>query len=448
MAAEGVDVAHFFYFLREELPAFESLCTFLSRTYQAQDDLLGGSLEGPPTCNLVTPDGGRRAEVRLSMSPGVAGIQVRWLTSSKSKAAKRERWQEYRNEVAGLRKSLEEQSQSPVGEATVLVSRDAAGGLEDATQLFPDVEARGIPIPGGRLVHFLEKQHEGIHAYLLSAEGQAVDSYLENVFSLDAVLQRLERETKYYEEQRASAVREKREIDETIGTILHERMVRDAESSESESFLEHEVAKLSRMYGVLATNTLLIRQARETLNKDYELFESEVNSLNGGADGADHFQDHYGERFREALRRSDADTEDHLLSLKNAKTAIDVVRTQVELLRGKTGLAIQEQTRELLQERLALQAAASFVEFVVVFYYALVAWKTLTPHEVFDSIPGFYKFGTVLLFAGSAVLVTHAIAYGYRQESWRSWRLAAALAALVASLALMIWVTFVSSVSL
>ena len=67
------------------------------------------------------------------------------------------------------------------------------------------------------------------------------------------------------------------------------------------------------------------------------------------------------------------------LSLEGAKSAIDVIKSRIELARSRTSLIMQE-------EALNMAIAASFVEFFLVLYYGLQIWKTLAG-KIFSQIP-------------------------------------------------------------
>ena len=64
----------------------------------------------------------------------------------------------------------------------------------------------------------------------------------------------------------------------------------------------------------------------------------------------------------------------------------------------------------LQEERLALQVAAGFVEFVLIFYYTLKSWEGVAGHEVFDHVPPLLRLLVVAGVAAGATIGTHSLA--------------------------------------
>ncbi|MEK7816956.1 MAG: hypothetical protein AAB281_01740, partial [Actinomycetota bacterium] len=134
---------------------------------------------------------------------------------------------------------------------------------------------------------------------------------------------------------------------------------------------------------------------------------------------------------------------------------VEIVRTEVEIMRAGEDAAIQAQTRELLhrslmlqQERMALRLAATFVEFVLVFYYVLKSWEGVVGIETFERIPSLLRMLVVFMIAGGTALGTHFVAQGLQRRKFESktllWLLLA-LVAIVSAAAMMIIVTMTSA---
>ena len=80
--------------------------------------------------------------------------------------------------------------------------------------------------------------------------------------------------------------------------------------------------------------------------------------------------------------------------MNEVKAAIDVVQTQVDLMRSKESVELQRQFNlvlaqnvDLQRKSLTLQIAAGFVEFIVIAYYSLSIWKNLSDPNIFHHIP-------------------------------------------------------------
>ena len=119
-------------------------------------------------------------------------------------------------------------------------------------------------------------------------------------------------------------------------------------------------------------------------------------------------------RLREAIDREYRLVEN---AIQNIKAAIQVVQTKVGLIRSSETIALQKDMKRLQEEGISLQSAASFIEFVIVFYYGLGVWKILAD-DVFHHIPASIVFIIILSFALSVTALTHFISKS-RMQNWK-----------------------------
>ncbi len=262
---------------------------------------------------------------------------------------------------------------------------------------------------------------------------------------LDAFIKKLGRQASHFSDQRRAIADERSQIDKQVAAILHQQVV-TVTNGAGTGRLEDNIAHLSRMFGMLATDALLVRQAEDRLRNGLEALDAALGlQLKKGPGAKDEIGSHYRAGFSADLE--DAHTEAVRLnfSRQNAQAAIEVVRTQVELLRAGEEAAIQNQTKELLsrsllvqQERLALQVAAGFVEFVLVFYYVLKSWEGIAGQNTVDSIPAALRLLIIGGISAGAAAGTHFLARALHRRSMKNPGLWISAAVLLLALAAMI----------
>jgi len=281
-------------------------------------------------------------------------------------------------------------------------------------------EAAGAPLVDisadidGRILHQLVA---GKGRQYFIVEGESTTSFHDFV-ALDLPqiawsIRRLEREWDFYSDRLEAIRAEKHRIDDELSQIFHHK-VGDAMTSDASRTLENQIYRLSSMYSILATDLHLIKEGSGTIDKDLVVLNRLASAFTDVGD--DRFPYYHLSRFRDNLKSLLKHESDLRQSLENTKAAIDIAQTQAELLRGSQGLALQEQTRELLNqnvvlqdERMSLQVAAQVVELVVVFYYTLKSWEAVAVAGTVDTLPSLVKFGVVATFSASVVVLTHFI---------------------------------------
>lgn len=291
--------------------------------------------------------------------------------------------------------------------------------------------------------------------YALAAENP--DGILATVFpDIDSQIRKIDYSSSYFEQQRLTISQERSDADRKVGALLHRQIVAGEKQPRTAATLEEQIASLSKTYGILATDSLLIRDSGEQLENDINRLDRSLGSiLSRAAWSEDEIGAHYLEKFRDKLADIRDEARNHDFSRENARAAVEIVRTEVEIMRAGEDAAIQAQTRELLhrslmlqQERMALRLAATFVEFVLVFYYVLKSWEGVVGTEAFEQIPSFLRMLVVFMISGGTALGTHFAAQGLQRRKLKGrslfW-LALAVGVVVSAAAIMIIVTVTSA---
>ena len=226
-------------------------------------------------------------------------------------------------------------------------------------------------------------------------------------------LQRLNREWDFYQDRIKTVSNEKAQIDNELSQMLH-RKVGGALTAEAAQVLDEQISRLSSMYSILATDLHLINEATANFEKDLTVLSRQAGDFDPSGDSD--FPHSHVANFQDGLKSLLKHEADLRLSLENTKAAIDISQTQAEILRGRQGLALQEQTRELLNqnliledERMSLQIAAQVIELVIIFYYTLKSWEAVAAGGAVEALPSAAKFGVVATFSAAVVALTHFI---------------------------------------
>lgn len=453
---------HYFYLLKDDQEDLRKLWSFFTAKVAGtpeQPALPGlAQTEGGPAgyCRVVQHFRGEDLDLCLVMLADLSALQV--LYHRPNGQSLKERWTEALGQVERDRRILDE-GISTFGETTLLVApgeedtdfvKAAAAVSGAATVLRSDID----PASGGHpvLLNLIGPGDRRRDFFAIAARDP--DTVISTAFpQADSLIKKLSRTTAYFEEQRNTITRERADVDREVGALLHRQVVVSATGKRpGADGLERQIDSLSRMFGVLATDSLLVRQAGDRLAGDIGLLEQALGRLTGKAGRTDEIGDHFLGRFRAELEAARGEIQNLDFSRRNAQAAIEVVRTQVELLRAGEEAAIQEQTKELLsrslvlqKERLALQVAAGFVEFVLVFYYVLKSWEGIAGMEAVEHIPPVVRLAVVGSISAAAALGTHFLAQMLSSHSLRNRGLWLSVAVLVLSFTAMVILTITSS---
>ena len=262
----------------------------------------------------------------------------------------------------------------------------------------------------GRLCQFEEKKGNRVHIYyLMHRDGSAaVEHFLTLDFPLfDFAIHKLHMERDYFKNQQKWILNEKAEIDKEIGELLHKSIVGETLNPEYIGSLEKDIDTLSSKYAILVNDGHLIRKARTTLEEEVGHVQSRLRGFGAVPDsGLDITRD--TAELIDKLREAETSIS---FAIKNTKTAIDTVRTSVELLRSRENIFLQE-------EAISFQVAAGVLEFIIIFYYSIASWDYIIGVERFDTIPPYIRFLTIFVFAALSVILTHFIGISFK-EKWK-----------------------------
>jgi hypothetical protein len=319
---------------------------------------------------------------------------------------------------------------SSIGTARVII------GEEGEVKAFEEEFGKGytrVETKSGLLCQFEEKEGKREHFYFLipAKEVVGIEHFLTLDFPLfDFEIHKLHMERDYFKNQHKWIMKEKEEIDKSIGELLHKSIVGETLNPIYIETLEGDIDLLSSKYAILVNDGHLVRQGRTTLEDDIEMVQARLNEF-GKIPSVGL------EIIRGSIDLTDSLKEAEIsisYAIKNTKTAIDTVRTSVELLRSRENIFLQE-------EAISFQVAAGVLEFIIIFYYSLTSWLHIIGEARFEIISPTTKFITVFLFASSAVVLTHFVGESFKKK----WRLNKGMVISSAALiAVFIYIVFLS----
>ena len=463
---------HLYYLLKgdeEDLRQLWSALTGSEGLHPAVDLSLAEEPEG--FCRVINRVESEAAGVCLIALPDLSLIEVGYPAGGGDLAT---RWREARAAIEADRVRLTGQTRSVFGETTLLAAPagTSPGEISEAAGLRGRPLAAGLNLDGAGprtvlLLHFPE-QPDSRDYYAVAADDPA--AFADRAFpGMDSLIKRLSRTASYFEQQRQTIASERAEVDLEVGSILHRQVMGGAARQPAgtpeaaggggaggagepagAAALEEQITGLSRIFGVLATDSLLVRQSSDSIKQDVKQLGLEFERLGAQPGPANEIGEYYLARFGGDLAEAEAERRNLDFARQNAQAAIEVVRTQVEILRAGEEAAIQQQSQEILsrslilqKERLALQVAAGFIEFVLVYYYVLKSWEGIAGTEAFDRMSALVRALAVGAFAGSAAIGTHYLARVLQRESWKTAGFWISAAVLVSATAVMVMLTIV-----
>lgn len=454
---------HYYYLLKEDDKDQRKLWSLLTSEKQAPAKpvlslgLTQAVSEPASQCRIIQRAAGDDVDYCLLVLPDLTAIEV--IYKSATAAEPEEIWRDVLARVDTERTRVMEAGISIFGETTLIIAPVSYG---------PGPAATAKSILGGRVVesdldpetfgekamlaHILEHGHRGRDYYALETED--VDPFLSGSFpQMDALVKKLSRVASHFGQQRRTIIEQRNDIDRQVGSLLHQEVVSGASQAPGTRELEQHITSLSRMFGILATDSLMVRQAEEHIAQETGRLESALAGLLGTRTGSrDEIGQYYLGLFKSELEAAATEASHLDFSRGNAQAAIEVVRTQVELLRAGEEAAIQEQSKQLLsrslvlqKERLSLQVAAGFVEFVLVFYYVLKSWEGVVGATPVEHTPPLLLFFVVGAFSSAAAVGTHFLAQALHRQTWKSLGLWISAMVLVLSLTAMVILTIENS---
>ncbi len=285
--------------------------------------------------------------------------------------------------------------------------------IGETTFLIDEVESKHVPkalFEVGSL-SLLESEDSKHHCFSLTpTKSELLMSFLKKDFpNVDGVIHKIERETNYFHSQLSTITREKEDIDQSVSTILHQRiLLASKDPTKDTELLENDITKLSKIYAKLAGNVFIMNGNCDLLRRDLDSLDQALETL-GPKDGMATFRARFFNNFGEILNQMEKTEELIDKSLDNAREAIEVVRTRVELLRSSESLTLQ-------REWVAIQIAAGFIEFIAAFYYSLASWKTLVSPERFHRVPTILQFSLVFALSTAVLVGTHYLVQYLRKR--------------------------------
>ncbi len=456
-----ITAAHYFYLLKEEEDGLRRLWRLLGAAERLDAAgavaglLADGSVSPSESCSLLHYLPGAPMDLCLAMLPNLAVVEM---VQRADEGPVPQAWNAFLEVVISQREHIAGEGVSVFGETTLLV--EPPGGEAPGKELLEVTAARvggqaaADPLLGGpgalvatsagrvlssdidpelagggrpRLHRLSAPDPAPWEFYALSAAEP--ESFVTGDFpELDSLLKELDRAAGYFRQQKDSVVDERTGVDGRVGALLHKQTVYMRDGKPDTSELEESITDLSRMFGLLATDSLMVRRAERHLGHDLNRLRKSLSRImSGGAGAADEIGDYYLSLYGgdlESIRNVALDLEN---SRQNAEAAIGVVRTQVELLRAEEEAGIQDQTRRLLgqslklqEEGLALQMAAVLIEFVVVFYYVIKSWEGVLGPGTVEELPPLLRMAPVFGIAAGTAIGTHFLARALKSRNWKS----------------------------
>lgn len=431
----GVSAVHYIYVLKDDEDLKKVWSALAVGTSVAEEsfslDLTSGGHHHGRGCTVIRRAAGDGFGLCLAMLPDLAAIQITYgAGEAASGDATARRWQELLARVEAHRERALGEDVTVMGETTLLVAGEMAakdlvetgGAVLPAgslllTEVDPAIAGGGTP-----LLAWLLPRDRKSRDYFLLAAGHPEELAGNLLPEADSYIKKLDKAVKYFAHQRQTIVRERLNVDREVSAILHERVVASSDSI-NPGRLEEEITTLSRMFGVLATDSHLVRKASEKIEKDLHRLEYALSPIRISESGKDEIGDYLANKFNAEFANARIESGNLDFSRENARAAIEVVRTQVDLLRAGEEAALQAQTKEILdrslllqEERLALQVAAGFIEFVLVFYYTLKSWEGVAGQELVEHISPILRLLVVSGIAAGASLGTHYLARAIQEK--------------------------------
>jgi hypothetical protein len=109
------------------------------------------------------------------------------------------------------------------------------------------------------LVNFPNLTAEGRDYYALASDNPS--QFSTNMLpEMDSLIKKLNRYAAYFEIQRQAIVSERADVDHQVGALLHRQVVSEAGAEPETATMEDQITSLSRLFGMLATDSLLVRK--------------------------------------------------------------------------------------------------------------------------------------------------------------------------------------------
>lgn len=295
-----------------------------------------------------------------------------------------------------------------------------------ANILYPDVSISNLPSKIGTLSILENPNQLDEHFFLLQAnKKQDYNRFFDFSFpQIDISFYHLQKGS-YLLERQIKWSREKRqESNKKVEQTLQKNNLEENLSPEEIiDYLETEIQKLSNVYSNLTSNTQLLREHKSSFDKQFKKLETLIKDELKDKKSDESLDMAFLAEARQTRAELITEEEQVDLSLERCQAAITLIHTMVDLLQSERNLDLQKQNKRLLnqtlnlqEEGVSLQVAATFIEFIIIFYYSTSLWEKLATAEKFHHIPAYQVFLTIALFDIGAIFLTHYIAKWLREK--------------------------------
>ena len=426
--------AHYFHVLGGDRAGAQSLWTYLAERYALQIRDESTAIGVMPTTGRVNVScslHGDNARICLLPLRGITTVELFWLPSSEGGG-----WQGAEEEIRAIRADAGSLMDEVFAEARVFIGSDVeTSTLIASRQAAADELPPSSDMLQGGTIYYLANE-TGIATYVFepAQSPQALRVITDYLPAVDAGLQKLAKIAVYFRSQREIIDKERLAANKQLSATLHAQVVKSTTGRAWADTLEEQVGQLATIYGKLASNASIIKDAHFNILRELAAVDVHLRAASLPGEAAATFVDEVKEEYAVLARELQQSGELLVVPTGQAAAAIDVLRAQIDILRSRQNLELQE-------EGLALQVGAGFVEFILVFYYSLASWEHLAGLERFEAVSALSRGFLVLFFAAAVVAATHQAGQYATGKAVGLWRLATALAVPVIIVGVMLAVT-------
>lgn len=427
--------AHYFHVLGGDQAAAEPLWTYLAERYAVQSNKEAVAVGATPSSgkmNVSCSLQGEKARICLLPLPGVTTVELFWLPGSQGGD-----WQGAEKEIDDIRLQAGSRMDDVFAEARVFIgSETETSGLLASRQAAGDDDLPASPhkLQGGTIYHLSDVAGVPTYVFEPAQSLKALKVLTDHLPAIDGVLQKLGKIAVYFHSQREVIDDERVAANKQLSVTLHAQVVKPVAGHAWVSALEEQIEQLATIYGKLASDASIIKDAHFTIVRELAAIDTQLRAVSPPGEPVVTFVDDVREEYTALAQRLRQSGELLVVPTNQAATAIDVLRAEIDILHSRQNLELQE-------EGLALQVGAGFVEFILVFYYSLGSWGHLAGLEHFEAVSALSRGLLVFAFAASVVAATHQAGQYATGKAVGLWRLAMALAVPVVIVGIMLAVT-------
>lgn len=412
--SKKIAVVHYLYFPKSREESFRTTWADLVAAWKLTEDISSGELRSKLQTaqpSVIASVSNEHIKMKCVLFKDIVTIEIFFSADNIQPDNQIELWLTNLQTIDQKRKELKKQSANLVGESTLLLSTttDQKKTSEQLELVFPQSRLVQTELKTGLLMHIVmpEKEHRHYYAYLPGENNLTLDFLIKQFIVPDVLAQITQRKADFYFKQSLSIKKERSEVDRIIHDILH-RPAGKIERS-TISLMEDELEKLSSNYTALAGNVNLLKQSHMETEKEVERLQEELVKFEVSNFQINGFHSLYIQPIKEMIESFKTEEKSQLESLHNTKTAIEIIRTQVELARGGQSLSLQERA-------ILIMVAGGLIEFIMIFYYTLHTWNILIGTERFAHLAAPLRFMLAIFLAAAAVSATYFGAEAIREK--------------------------------